>query len=139
MKGPTPREPPGNSDDTNPRTRAESWCKTPGVARGGCWRLELTDALSIDHSMTTNSLCCVNVKIEDKKYWKKMIRLSTLLRRLSHTRRKIINLISIMAITQLYNCFKSPGGKNVRFFLNSKASKCLLKLKLASQHMDFWE
>ena len=39
-------QPPGNSDGTNPGTRAESRCKTPGVARGGgCWCLELTDAL----------------------------------------------------------------------------------------------
>ena len=33
--GSTPGEPPGNSDGTNPRTRAESWGKSPGVARGG--------------------------------------------------------------------------------------------------------
>ena len=38
-------QPPGNSDGTNPGTRAESRCKIPGVARGGCWRLELTDTL----------------------------------------------------------------------------------------------
>ena len=38
-------QPPGNSDGTNPGTRAECWCKTPGVAGKVCWRLELTDAL----------------------------------------------------------------------------------------------
>ena len=34
-----PRGPPGNSDGTNPGTRAESWRKSPGVARGdvGAW------------------------------------------------------------------------------------------------------
>ena len=29
-----PRQPPGNSDGTNPWTRAESRCKFPGVTRG---------------------------------------------------------------------------------------------------------
>ena len=29
-----PGGPPGNSDGTNPGTRAESWEKSPGVARG---------------------------------------------------------------------------------------------------------
>ena len=52
-KRPDPRattgQPPGNSDGTNPETRAESRCKTPVVAQGGgggrrgCWFLELTD------------------------------------------------------------------------------------------------
>ena len=37
--GSTPGGPPGNSDGTNPGTRAESWGKSPGVARGdvGAW------------------------------------------------------------------------------------------------------
>ena len=30
-----PRGPPGNSDGTNPKTRAESWGKSPEVAQGG--------------------------------------------------------------------------------------------------------
>ena len=32
-------QPPGNSDGTNPGTRAESRCKIPGIARGdvGIW------------------------------------------------------------------------------------------------------
>ena len=38
------RQPQGNSDGTNLGTRAESRSKTPGLP-GGCWRLELTDAL----------------------------------------------------------------------------------------------
>ena len=38
-------QPLGNSDGTNPGIRAESRCKTRGLPGGGCWRLELTDAL----------------------------------------------------------------------------------------------
>ena len=33
--GPTPGQPPGNSDGTNPGTWAENRCNTLGVARGG--------------------------------------------------------------------------------------------------------
>ena len=43
--GSTPEGPPGNSDGTNPGTRAESWGNPRGLpGGGGCWCLELTDA-----------------------------------------------------------------------------------------------
>ena len=34
----------GRSSSINPGPGAAVECKTPGVAWGGCWRLELTDA-----------------------------------------------------------------------------------------------
>ena len=42
MQKPGPR---GRSSSINPGPGAAAECKTPGVARGGCWCLELTDAL----------------------------------------------------------------------------------------------
>ena len=42
MQNPGPQ---GRSSSINPGPRAAVECKTPGVARGGCWCLELTDAL----------------------------------------------------------------------------------------------
>ena len=41
MQKPGPR---GRSSSINPGPRAAVECKTPDVARGGCWCLELTDA-----------------------------------------------------------------------------------------------
>ena len=42
MQKPGPR---GRSSSINSGPGAAVECKTPGVARGGCWCLELTDAL----------------------------------------------------------------------------------------------
>ena len=42
VQKPGPR---GRSLSINPGPGAAVECKTPGVAQGGCWCLELTDAL----------------------------------------------------------------------------------------------
>ena len=42
MQKPGPR---GRSSSINPGPGVAVECKTPAVARGGCWCLELTDAL----------------------------------------------------------------------------------------------
>ena len=48
MQKPGPR---GRSLGINPGPGAAVVCKTPGVAQGGCWCLELTDALKGQETM----------------------------------------------------------------------------------------
>ena len=69
------RGPRGRSSGINPSPGAAVECKTQGVARGGCWCLELTDALFNDYSHQWKLLSvtyCHNCSSFDSKSWIKL-------------------------------------------------------------------
>ena len=49
--------PRGRSSSINPGPGAAVECKTPGVSRGACWCLELTDALGPKKFVITDMTC----------------------------------------------------------------------------------
>ena len=58
MQKPGPRR---RSSNINPGPGAAVECKTPGVARAGCWCLELTDALLFLEDNGTVFFCLLTV------------------------------------------------------------------------------